>query len=49
MEELKTTLDGNFKMDDRGKFEWFLGIQINQMKVCITLDQESYIETVIEK
>ena len=36
-------------MDDRGKLEWFLGMHISQIKDCITLDQETYIEIVIEK
>ena len=36
-------------MDDRGKVVWFLGMQISQIKDCITLDQGTYIETVIEK
>ena len=36
-------------MDDRGKLEWFLVMQITQMEDCITLDQEIYIETLIEK
>ena len=49
IEELKITLEGKFKMDDRGKLEWFLGMHISQMKDCITLDQETYIQTVIEK
>ena len=35
-------------MDDRGKLEWFLGMQITQIKDCITLDQATYIETVID-
>ena len=36
-------------MDDRGKLECFLDMHISQEKDCITLDQETYIETVIEK
>ena len=31
------------------KTQWFLGMQISQMKDCVTLDPENYIETVIEK
>ena len=49
IEELKKTLEGKFKMDDRGKLEWFLGMQISQERDKITLDQEKYIENVIEK
>ena len=36
-------------MDDRGKLEWFLGMQTSQERNKITLDQETYIESVIEK
>ena len=36
-------------MDDRGKLEWFLGMQISQKRNKITLDQETYIESVIGK
>ena len=36
-------------MDDRGKLEWFLGMQINEDSEKITLDQETYIENVLEK
>ena len=49
IEELRITLDGKFKMDNRGNLEWFLGMLISQIKDCITIDQETYIETVIEK
>ena len=36
-------------MDDGGKLEWFLGMQISQERNKITLDEETYIENVIEK
>ena len=36
-------------MDDRGKLEWFLGMQINEDSEKITLDQQTYIENVLEK
>ena len=36
-------------MDDRGKLEWFLGLQVSQENNKVTLDQEKYIESVIEK
>ena len=36
-------------MDDRGKFDWFLGMQINEDSEKITLDQATYIESVLEK
>ena len=49
IELLKKTLEGKFKMDDRGKLEWFLGMQVSQENDNVTLDQEKYIESVIEK
>ena len=49
MEELRKTLETKFKMDDRGKLEWFLGMQKNEDSEKITLDQETYIESVLEK
>ena len=36
-------------MDDQGKLEWFLGMQKNEDSVKITLDQQTYIESVLEK
>ena len=36
-------------MDDRGKLEWFLGMQINEDSEKIILDQQTYIENVLEK
>ena len=36
-------------MDDRGKLEWFLGTQIIEDSEKITLDQQTHIESVLEK
>ena len=36
-------------MDDRGKIECFLGMQVSEDSEKITLDQETYIESVLEK
>ena len=49
IEELKKTLETKFKMDDRGKVDWFLGMQINEDSEKITRDQQTYIESVLEK
>ena len=49
IEELKKTRETKFKMDDWGKLEWFLSMQINEDSEKITLDQETYIESVLEK
>ena len=47
--ELKKTLETKFRMDNRGKLESFLGFQINEDSEKIYLDQETYIESVVEK
>ena len=49
IEELKKTLETKFKMGDRGKLEWFLGMQINEDSEKITLDQQTHIESILEK
>ena len=36
-------------MDDRRKLEWFLGVQVSQENDKVILDEEKYIESVIEK
>ena len=36
-------------MNDRGKFDWFLGMQIKEDSEKITLDQATFIESVLEK
>ena len=41
IEELKKRLETKFKKDDRGKLEWFLGMQISEDSEKITLDQET--------
>ena len=48
VEELKKTLETKIEMDDRGKIEWFLGMQIKEDCEKITLHQETYIENVLE-
>ena len=48
-EELKKTLETKFKMDDRRKLERFRGMQINEDSENITLDQETYIGSGLEK
>ena len=45
--EVKSMLNENFKMDDRGALNWFLGMQILRSHDKITVDQNKYIETVL--
>ena len=47
--EIKSMLNENFKMDDRGALNWFLGMQILRTHDKITVDQKKYIETVLQQ
>ena len=47
--EIKSMLNENFKMDDRGALNWFLGMQILRSHDKITVDQTKYIETVLQQ
>ncbi|CAB4033849.1 Hypothetical predicted protein [Paramuricea clavata] len=47
--EIKSMLNENFKMDDRGDLNWFLGMQILLSHDKITVDQTKYIETVLQE
>jgi hypothetical protein len=42
-------LKENFKMDDRDTLHWFLGMRILRSENMITIDQERYIESVLEQ
>ncbi|CAB3978840.1 Hypothetical predicted protein [Paramuricea clavata] len=46
---IKSMLNENFKMDDRGDLNWFLGMQILRSHDKITVDQTKYIETVLQE
>ena len=49
IDAIKSMLKDNFKMDDRGTLHWFLGMQILRSENMITIDQERYIESVLEQ
>ena len=49
IKEFKQSLATKFTMDDRGKLEWFLGMQDSENSEEITLGQETSIESVIKK
>ena len=49
IEVLKKTFEEWFKMDYRGKLEWFPGMQISQKVDYLNLDQGVYMVVVIEK
>ena len=47
--DVKKALEATFHMDERGKLHWFLGLRIRQEKGKVTVDQERYIETMLER
>ena len=47
--EIKSMLNENFKMDDRGDLNWFLRMQILRSHDKITVDQKKYIETFLQQ
>lgn len=49
IEKLKKALETKFKMDDRGDLEWFLGMKVSRTKDAISLDQETYTNSVLAK
>ena len=46
---IKSLLEKSFKMDDRGELHWFLGMRILRSEDKITVDQEKYIENLLEQ
>ena len=42
-------LEATFHMEDRGRLHWFLGLRIRQEEGKVTVDQERYIETMLER
>ena len=46
--DIKKALESAFHMDDRGRLHWFLGLRIRR-EGKVTVDQECYIETMLER
>ena len=46
---VKKTLEATFHMEDRGILHWFLGLRIKGEEGKVTVDQERYIETMLER
>ena len=46
--DVKKALEATFHMEDRGKLYWFLGLRIGQEEGKVIVDQERYIETMLE-
>ena len=47
--DFKKALEATFHMEDRGRLHWFLGVRIRREEVKFTVDQERYIETMLER
>ena len=47
--DVKKALEATFNMEDRGRLHWFLGFRIRQEEGKVTVDQERYIETMLER
>ena len=47
--DVKKALEATFHLEDSGKLHWFLGLRIRQEEGKVTVDQERYIETTLER
>ena len=47
--DVKKALESTFHMEDRGRLHWFLGLKIRREDGKVTVDQERYIETMLER
>ena len=47
--DVKKAPEATFHMEDRGRLRWFLGLRIRQEEGKVTVDQERYIGTMIER
>ena len=47
--DVKKALEATFHMEDRGRLHGFLGLRIKREDGKVTVDQERYIETVLER
>ena len=47
--DVKKALEATFHMEDGGRLYWFLGLTIRREENKVTVDQERYIETMLEQ
>ena len=47
--DVKKVLEATFHMEDRGRLHWFLGLRIIQEGGKVSVDEEHYIETMLER
>ena len=49
MSDVKKALEAVFHMEDRGRLHWFLGLRIRREEGKVKVDQERYIERMLER
>ena len=47
--DVKKAREATFHMEDRGRLYWFVGLRIRWEEVKVTIDQERFIETKLER
>ena len=47
--DVKKALEATFHMEDRGRLDWFLILRIRQEEGKVTVNQERYIETMLQR
>ena len=47
--DVKKALEATSHMEDRGRLHWFLGLRIRREEGKVTVDQDRYIETMLER
>ena len=47
--DVKKALEATFHVEDRRRLHWFLGLRIRVEGGKVTVDQERYIETMLER
>ena len=47
--DVKKILEATFHVEDRGRIHWSLGLRIRRVEGKVTVDQERYIETMLER
>ena len=47
--DVNKAFEATFHMEDRGRLHWFLGLKVRREDEKVTVDQERYIETMLER
>ena len=49
MSDVKKALEATFHIEDIGRLHWFLGLRNRREEGKVTVDQERFIETMLER